>query len=45
MTIVLMNRILLLILPSNLTFIFTQYYSPKSSREVVKYNYYSLSYN
>ena len=45
MIIDLRNRILLFILPLNLTFVFTQDYSPKSSGEVVKYNYYSLSYN
>ena len=45
MIIDLRNRILLFILPLNLTFVFTQDYSPKSLGEVVKYNYYSLSYN
>ena len=45
MIIDLSNRILLFILPLNLTFVFTQDYSPKSSGKVVKYNYYSLSYN
>ena len=45
MIIDLSNRILLFILPLNLTFVFTQDYSPKSSGEIVKHNYYSLSYN
>jgi len=39
------KRTLLFVFSFNSIFLFSQDYSPKSSREIITHNYYSLSYN